>query len=212
MHMRFGNRLTLLEMAAVAVSLLLVACYTAAAGHFTRHMLLHIGLMTVLAPLLASVMQRFHWLFPAAGRPGFLPAMTVLQLLLFFVWHAPQTLAWMMTSPLIHFFMQAILLLVATAFWASVLQRSSGQVWSAVVALLLTGKLFCLVALILVFAPRVLYLTTGPHTHAAIDLADQQLAGLLMITACPLTYILAAIVLVARWLRLLGEETLESRV
>lgn len=209
--MRFGNRLTLLEMAALVVSLLLAACYSTAAGHFTRHMLLHIGLMTVLAPLLASVMQRFQWQFPAVGRPGFLPMVTVLQLLLFFAWHAPQTLAWMMASPLIHIFMQSILLLVATAFWASVLQRSSGEVWSAVVALLLTGKLFCLVALVLVFAPRVLYLTAGPHAHAAIDLADQQLAGLLMITACPLTYIVAAIVLVARWLRVLGDETRESR-
>lgn len=211
MRAHLGNRLTLLEMAALVVSLLLMACYTTAVGHFTRHMLLHIGLMTVVAPLIASGMQRWHWRFPAVGRPGFLPAVTVLQLLLFFAWHAPQTLAWMMTSPLIHLLMQAILLLVATAFWASVLQRSAGEVWSAVVALLLTGKLFCLVALVLVFAPRVLYVTSGPHAHAAIDLADQQLAGLLMITACPLTYILAAIVLVARWLLQLGDETLEIR-
>ena len=210
--MRMGNRLTLLEMAALGVSLLLAACYTAAAGHFTRHMLLHIGLMTVLAPLLASWMQRSGWRFPGTGMPGFLPLVTLLQLLLFFVWHAPQTLAWMMMSPPLHIVMQGILLLVATAFWAGVVQRAGGNVWGAVVALLLTGKLFCLVALVLVFAPRVLYLSQGPHAHAAIDLADQQLAGLLMITACPMTYILAAIILVARWLRLLGDGALESRV
>jgi putative membrane protein len=38
---------------------------------------------------------------------------------------------------------------------------------------------------------------------APIDLADQQLAGLLMITACPLTYLLAAIVLIYRWFQVL---------
>jgi len=30
-------------------------------------------------------------------------------------------------------------------------------------------------------------------------LADQQMAGLLMLVACPLTYVLAAIVIAARW-------------
>ncbi len=198
-----GNPFTLLELAAFAVSLLLVACYIAAAGHLTRHMLLHIGLMTVLAPLLASWMQRYNRPFPGADVPWFLPSATMAQLVLFFIWHSPQVLSWMMSSPVLHSAMQVVLLVVATAFWSSVLQRSDRSMWSAVVALLLTGKLFCLVALILVFAPRVLY-GMGAH-HPAMDLADQQLAGLLMITACPLTYILAAILLVARWLRVLGE-------
>lgn len=206
MRAPIGNPFTVLELAALAVSLLLAACYSAAAGHLTRHMLLHIGLMTVLAPLLASWLRRCHRPFPGAAEPWFLPLVTLLQLAVFFVWHSPQVLAWIMSSPLLHTIMQAMLLLVATAFWASVLQRAGNAVWSAVVALLVTGKLFCLVALILVFAPRALY-GAGMHLHhAGMDLADQQLAGLLMITACPMTYILAAILLVARWLRLLGEQ------
>jgi putative membrane protein len=206
MRARIGNPYTLLELAVLLVSLVLAASYMSAAGHFTRHMLLHIGLMTVLAPLLASWMLRMGRSLPAAHSPGFLPVVTLLQLLLFFAWHAPGTLAWMMDAPLVHTAAQLLLLLVATAFWLAVMQRSDSHVWSAVVALVLTGKLFCLVALLLVFAPRVLYLASGPHAHAAIDLADQQLAGLLMIIACPLTYILAAVLLVARWLRLLGGE------
>lgn len=205
MRLGIGNPFTLLELAALVVSLLLAACYTAAAGHLTRHMLLHIGLMTVLAPLLASWMQRCRWPFPGAAAPWFLPVVTIFQLVLFFVWHSPQVLTWMMSSPVLHTAMQVILLLVATAFWSSVLQRSDASMWSAVVALLLTGKLFCLVALILVFAPRALYGGGMSAHHPVMDLADQQLAGLLMITACPMTYILAAILLVARWLRLLGE-------
>jgi putative membrane protein len=205
MRLRIGNPFTLLELAALSVSLLLAACYVAAAGHLTRHMLLHIGLMTVLAPLLASWMQRCRRPFPGADAPWFLPLATIAQLVLFFVWHSPQVLIWMMSSPILHTVMQVILLLVATAFWSSVLQRSSTSLWSAVVALLLTGKLFCLVALILVFAPRALYGAGMPGHHGAMDLADQQLAGLLMITACPMTYILAAVLMIARWLRLLSE-------
>lgn len=212
MRMRLGRYFTFLELAAFLVCLLLAVCYSAAAGHLTRHMLLHIGLMTVLAPLLAAWLRRCHRPFPGAAEPWFLPLATLLQLVAFFVWHSPQLLAWIMSSPFLHTVMQAMLLLVATAFWASVLQRSDSAAWSAVVALLVTGKLFCLVALILVFAPRALY-GAGIHLHhAEVDLADQQLAGLLMITACPMTYILAAILLVARWLRLLGDEPRERRV
>lgn len=204
MYRSTGNPFRLLELAALVISLLLLACYTVAAGHLTRHMLLHIGLMTVLAPLLASWMQRNQKPFPGAAVPWFLPLATIAQLVLFFIWHSPQMLIWMMSSPILHSTMQVVLLVVATAFWSSVLQRSDTAMWSAVVALLLTGKLFCLVALILVFAPRALYGGMGGH-HPAMDLADQQLAGLLMITACPLTYIFAAILLVARWLRHLGD-------
>ena len=104
--------------------------------------------------------------------------------------------------------MQLALLLAATAFWISVFEHAYKHVWRPVMALLITGKLFCLAALILVFAPRVLYSTS--HAHA-FDLADQQLAGLLMIVICPMTYVLAALLLVVRWLNELAEEPVEGR-
>ena len=44
---------------------------------------------------------------------------------------------------------------------------------------------------LLIFAPRTLY-------HLALD--DQQLAGLLMITVCPLSYLVAAVVLAVQWI------------
>ena len=67
--------------------------------------------------------------------------------------------------------------------------------WHALPALLLTGKLVCLLAALLVFAPRALY--GASHQHAALmqPLDDQQLAGLLMIAACPLSYLVAAVVI-----------------
>ena len=192
----------LVELAALIAGALLVACYMAA-GHFTRHMLIHIGLMTVLAPLLASFAQRWGRL-PLAPPPGFLLCVTLLQLLLFFYWHSPAGVGVMHGSLSGSLLMQGSLLLVAFGFWLAVFRGALVQPWGSVLALLLTGKLFCLVALIMVFAPRVLYPAMTGHAHG-IFLADQQLAGLLMITICPITYVLSAILLVVRWLRLLED-------
>jgi putative membrane protein len=94
----------------------------------------------------------------------------------------------------------AMLLLSSVWFWLAIFDRTGARLRGKVAALLLTGKLFCLYAVLLTFAPRVLY-----GDAARIDLADQQLAGLLMITACPLTYVLAAVVLISRWFRDLCE-------
>lgn len=214
MRLRFEKSFTFLEIAILAVSLLLAGCYIAAAGHLTRHMLLHIGLMAVFAPLAATLVQRCDWHLPGGERGSFLLWATVLQLALFFLWHAPRTLYWMMDSTVISGVAQASLFLAALAFWLSVLQHTGSQVWRAVVALLLTGKLFCLLALILVFAPRALYSHAG-HVHNDVslghmNLADQQLAGLLMITACPMTYVLAAVLLVVRWLRVMEKHEQKS--
>ena len=64
-------------------------------------------------------------------------------------------------------------------------------------ALMVSAKLFCLLGILMILAPRALY---AGHHGAAIDLADQHLAGLLMITACPLTYLALATFLAARWI------------
>jgi putative membrane protein len=50
-------------------------------------------------------------------------------------------------------------------------------------------------------SPRTLYATLhAGHADQAIALADQQLAALLMVVACPLTYIAAGVILSAQWL------------
>jgi putative membrane protein len=88
-------------------------------------------------------------------------------------------------------------LLAAVAFWSSIIASASR--WKAILALLLSGKLACLIGALLVFSPRLLYAAIcygqGVNLDTAGALADQHLAGLLMLAACPLSYILAAIVL-----------------
>jgi putative membrane protein len=92
-------------------------------------------------------------------------------------------MAWAMASMLRMVVMQVSLLMIATAFWTAVFARYRCSGWQAIVAVLVTGKLFCLLGALLVFSPRPLY---APEL---VSFADQQLAGLIMLTACPLTYV-----------------------
>jgi putative membrane protein len=97
--------------------------------------------------------------------------------------------------------MHASLLVAAFCFWGLLLSVSLR--WQAIFLLVATAKLSCLLGALLIFAPRVLY--TGAHHDSTIaDLSDQQLAGLLMIAACPLSYLTAGVVLAAQILADLG--------
>jgi putative membrane protein len=84
-------------------------------------------------------------------------------------------------------------------------------------ALLISGKLACLLGALLIFAPRLLLTSTvsghnmhhGPVDHATA-LADQHLAGLLMVVACPLSYVLTAVVLAAQTMSHLERSALSA--
>lgn len=155
-------------------------------GPQTRHMAFHIVAMNVVAPALAALLARHgssaRWLWVA----------TLGQIVLLWAAHVPAV-----QNAAMHGLLQAALhgalLLAALLFWLALLALPRDERWHAIPALLLTGKLVCLLAALLVFAPRALY-GTGHH-GASID--DQQLAALLMITACPLSYLVAAVLITA---------------
>ncbi|MBB4659656.1 cytochrome c oxidase assembly protein [Parvularcula dongshanensis] len=186
-----AGRTVLFAVLAVA-GLSLLACLPLATGHLSRHMIVHILLMSVAAPALALLGQT------SRSRRFDLPLLpaTLLQLGVFFAWHSPPGLALGMSGPLAMLAMQGSLLLVAFVFWRAVLRAADRHPFGAVASLLVTGKLICLSAVIWVFSPRVLF---GAASEGALD--DQHLAGLIMLTACPLTYIAASTVLCTRWLR-----------
>lgn len=158
-----------------------------------RHMLLHIALMTMVAPLAAYALVVCRPAMPRNPSPGKLWLATVLQVLLFLFWHTPYGMMTAMHADGGELLLQGSLLIVACLFWWTLLRLHPDQAGHAILALLLTGKLFCLVALLLTFAPRSLY-PAMPHE-------DQQLAGLIMITICPLCYVVSAIWLCWRWLK-----------
>jgi putative membrane protein len=165
------------------------------AGSLSAHMAQHILIMSAVAPALAYGMSR-HGVRPGAGA---LATATVVQIALLWAWHAPPLLPLLHVLP-VHLLMLVTLLIAATWFWLAVVDsvKDGTHAWRPVVALLVTSKLFCLLGVLFIFAPRPLFV--GAMDHAVADLlADQQLAGLLMIVACPLTYLLAGILCAIRW-------------
>jgi putative membrane protein len=181
-------------------------------GAFSRHMAQHVFLMNLAAPLTALALLSFEgngWV-RIGGRKfgaGFLAAATAMQIALLWSWHLPPALEAAGNDPLLMAAMHVSLFLAALWFWIAVLATETAGRWMSIFALLLTGKLFCLLGAILVFAPRSLYPGFGHHAASpGASLADQQLAGLIMIVSCPLTFVLAGIILAYRWLLELGEE------
>ena len=168
-------------------------------GPVSGHMAQHIVLMNVVAPFV--VLLALH-LLPRA-TPRMLALATLLQLGLIWFWHAPPVLGSLGHHGLMHVVMQSSLTASALLFWWSVLcLRDTGQ-WRAIIALLITSKLFCLLGVLLTFSPRQLF---GIPSGTEAAMADQQLAGLLMLVACPATYLVAGVILAARWIGVLDAQ------
>ena len=125
------------------------------AGPQARHMTVHIFAMNVVAPVLAALVAARHrsrdmrarWLWIAAlGQTAALWAA-----------HLPAVQSAAMARPLLQAAMHLLLAATAVGFWLAVLAASAAHPWHAVAALALSAKLFCLLAALLVFAPRTLH-------------------------------------------------------
>jgi putative membrane protein len=116
-------------------------------------------------------------------------------------WHLPPVMAH--NGPMFRVLMHASLIGAACAFWGSIVNGDRDDPAGGIAALLMTGKLVCLGGAVLVFAPRPLYVGAG-HFPGSDPVEDQQLAGLVMLATCPLTYVTAAIILFWRWLSTIG--------
>lgn len=179
------------------------------------HMAIHIALMNFVGPLiaLAAIASSPSTFRPLLSRSGTLLSATIAQIVAIWAAHTPALLAVASSHAVPHAALQGTLLLIALWFWGAVFSQPPRHFWRALLGLVFTGKLFCLLGALLVFAPRPLYSlhAHGPHSAGAFTgIEDQQLAGLLMLLACPLSYLLAGIVISSRSLRAL-ELTESSR-
>jgi putative membrane protein len=168
-------------------------------GPLSAGMAGHILLMNLLAPLVVLWTARAA---PSLVRPfRGLAVPAIVQLLLLWGWHAPPALVAAMGHTSLHLAMHGSLLLAALWFWSAVVNATRGGQWRALAALLGTSKLFCLLGVLLTFASHPLYPAMMHHGGMAPDpLADQQLAGLLMLVACPSSYLVAAVIVASKWL------------
>jgi putative membrane protein len=181
----------------LAVGVCVLAAYSL--GAQSAHMAIHIAMMSVAAPLAAAALAaKLPGFF---GHPKLLWTATAAQLALFWGWHIPSVQQAALASHALQAVMHATLLVSSFCFWCSVVRLPTASQWQAIAALLLTGKLACLLSVLFIFAPRLLY---GVAHHGAMHLDDQQLAGLLMISACPLSYLVAALVIAIQMIRRLA--------
>jgi putative membrane protein len=162
-------------------------------GHLSQHMGLHILSMNVAAPIAAALIVGLG--APRAVAPALLWTLATAQILVLWFLHTPRFHALAAHGQALAFAVHGLLACLALGFWVALLRLDKRQRWHAPAALLLTGKLACLLAAFLIFSPRLLY-SALEHAHGAhISLSDQQLAGLLMIVACPLSYLIAAVLI-----------------
>ena len=169
-------------------------------GPRASHMATHILLMSVLAPVLALLWTRLASA-PVLSTGRALAIITAAQIALLYAWHAPGAAAYVESHPVAHLSMHASLLVAALLFWLAILGDTGVARWRGVAALAITGKLVCLLGVLLVFAPRVLDTTAaGLGTASAMMLADQRAAGLMMLAACPASYVLSGVWIASRWL------------
>lgn len=190
----------LLALVLVAAAVLALGANTA--HPLTRHMGFHILLMNAVAPLLVlAAFSRIQ--FHDIGLLG-LAIASAAQVASIWLVHAPPLMQFAAQNALVHAAVQIVLFGIALAFWNSIFSLKGAARGYGLIALLMTGKLFCLLGALIVFAPRTLYPAAIweaclPAASAEVMLQDQQLAGLLMLAACPLSYVAAGIAIAANW-------------
>ena len=141
-------------------------------GPQARHMGWHILAMNIVAPVLAGIAATLRLADDA--KPSWLWIATVAQVAVLWISHAPPVQATAMAFPAIQLATHGFLLVSALAFWMLLLSLPEARRWHALPALLLTGKLVCLLAALLVFAPRALYGAGHQHSPLVATLNDQQ--------------------------------------
>lgn len=172
---------------------------TSTAAHMTQHMLL----MVVIAPL--WVLCRPLPQLAAGGLrvllPLWRPALRLTQRPMLaailhgaaiWIWHLPYFYMLAVDNPWWHTFEHLCFLLTAGFFWWAVLRCNSRNLPDAMLALLLTLVHTGFLGAILTFSGQPLY-------GESRDLADQQMAGLIMWVPGAMPYLAAFGWLTARW-------------
>ena len=154
---------------------------------FALHMVRHMGLVALAAPLLVIGIPR---LAAPLGVPPL--AAAVFEFVVVWGWHLPQAHALARISAAGLAVEQASLLLAGLLVWAACLRAPP---LSGALGLLLTSMHMTLLGALLVLASRDLY---AGHHGAPADLAAQQVGGLVMLGIGTPVYLIGGLALVRR--------------
>lgn len=175
-------------MAGLGVLALLWLVPWAGVAAFPAHMLRHMGLVAVAAPLLVLGFPRV--VAPLAVNPL---AAAVVEFVVVWAWHLPVLHAAARLGVGAFVLEQAVFLLAGLMVWAGAL--GARQPLAGAGGLLLTSMHMTLLGAILVLAPRDLY---AELCGTAPDLTGQQLGGLMMLGIGTPVYLAGGLWLVRR--------------
>lgn len=190
----------------------------AASTRFSVHMVQHLLIISVAAPLLVIgrthvALQRALAIAPprklrrrSTGmvlhphrRASTVVVATVLATASVALWHLPVLYDAAIQSPAVHALEHLTLFALAGWFWSAVLlARATAPL--ALVCLVAAAATHALVGGMLTFAPEPLYASYVASSGADGALVDQQLAGLLMWVPGGIAHMLAAAALILAWL------------
>lgn len=173
---------------------------------FASHMLMHMGVVAVAAPLVAAGLARSRF-DPARRWPSWFAPMaaSALEFMVVWAWHAPALHHAARHVPGLLVLEQGSFLLVGLLVWIAAFggdpARQRDRAAAGVAGLLVTSMHMTLLGVLLALASRPLY---GGHQVALFGmtpLQDQHLGGVLMLVFGGVSYLLGALVLLAGLLR-----------
>ena len=180
---------------------------------FSAHMIVHMGIVAVAAPLLALGVAGTAF-DPVARLPALFPPIPVslLEFVVVWVWHTPALHHAARHLGLAFFAEQGMFFLTGLWLWLAVFGGSGeerrSRAASGVIALLLTAMHMTLLGALLALAPRPLFAhgaadaasaLNGPDIQAA--LGDQHLGGAIMLLVGGISYLAGGLWLTAGLLR-----------
>jgi putative membrane protein len=178
-----------------------------AAASFTAHMTLHMGVVAVVAPLIALGLAGSA-LHPARAMPRLFSALppAALELVIVWVWHAPSLHHAARHSPPVLVLEQASFLAAGLYVWIAAIAGGGpgDRTGTGIVALLITSMHMTLLGALLALAPRALY-----HAGASpeVALSDQHVGGAVMLIVGGASYLLGGLLLSRRLLAPARSET-----
>lgn len=165
---------------------------------FTKHMIMHMGVVAVAAPLVALGVAGGSW-DPIVHHPRWHSAVvaSMIELVIVWSWHAPalhhlaREGGWALAAE------QASFLIAGGYLWLAALGGTSGQRHERSVAgltgLLLTSMHMTLLGALLALTPRVLYVGHHHDSGPISTLTDQRLGGAIMLVMGAAAYLVGGL-------------------
>lgn len=170
---------------------------------FSAHMILHLGVMVVAAPLIALGLARWRPLPQAAPLVGLAIAGSLVELVVVWGWHAPALHEAAGLFPGIFVMQQASFLLAGILVWLPGLATPGRAAAAAgALAMLMSFAHMSMLGVLLATAPRLIYapeLCLGGFGLGPLD--DQRLGGVMMAVAGALPYLAGGVLFAHRLLR-----------